>query len=126
MKANLEGNKGNIRNPFSALSTSEILEVAKCTGVSLGNEQSSKVVSAMEILNREKDRVKIFDKSCQMCQDVSVDVEIKEDLLAGVGEDAPCTHVQHIITSQDRNLSEIAGQWTKVVNRKKLKNRLPS
>jgi hypothetical protein len=108
------------------LSTSEIPEVAECTGVRLGNDQSAKVVTVSEILDREKNRVETFDKSCQMCQDLPLDGEIKGDVLSGSGEDASCTLVHHIVTSQDRDLSEIAGQWTKVVNKKKNKNRLSS
>jgi hypothetical protein len=126
MKANLKSNKGNHKKPFPTFSTSEILEVAECTGARLGNDHSTKVVAAIEILNREKDRVETFDKSCQMCQDIPLDAEIKGDVLSGGGEDAPCTRVQLIVTSQDRDMSEIAGQWTKVVNKKKIKNRLPS
>jgi hypothetical protein len=82
IKVILEGNKGIVKNtnPFSALSTSEVLEAAECTGVRLGNDQATKVATASEILDRDKDRVEIFDKSYQVCQDMSLGEEAKNDM----------------------------------------------
>jgi hypothetical protein len=60
-----------------------------------------------------------------VCRGVSLGKETKDDDLTGVG-DAPCTLAEHIITLQDRDLSEVASQWTYVGNRGKTRNRLSS
>jgi hypothetical protein len=122
-KTNLENTKGIDKslNPFSILTTVEILEIAECVDISLGKDQSDENETLLAMLDKEKDIDTTFDKACQMCQDLSMGSETNDARLAGSGDDAPCTPVENIITSQDRDLSEVAGQWTLVCNRRKTK-----
>jgi hypothetical protein len=77
-----------------------------------------------ELLEKEKVVEEMFDNSCQMCQDLSLSSESEENVMTGAGEDAPCTLPEFIMTSQDRDLSEVESQWTYVGNRKKNKKTL--
>jgi hypothetical protein len=91
-KANLESTKGinKTLNPFFVLTTSEILEAAECVDVRLGNDQVDEGETVVEILDKERDIVVAFDKACQMCQDLSLDKVLKNDVLTWPGDDAPC------------------------------------
>jgi hypothetical protein len=94
-KVNLKSTKGTNKtiSSFSVLSDSEILEVAECVDVRLGKDQVEVNEAILTILDKEKEIAVDFDKYCQMCQDLSLDKEIKSDMITGLEDVAPCTPV---------------------------------
>jgi hypothetical protein len=91
----LKSTKGTNKtiSSFSVLSDSEILEVAECVDVRLGKDQVEVNEAILTILDKEKEIAVDFDKYCQMCQDLSLDKEIKSDMITGLEDVAPCTPV---------------------------------
>jgi hypothetical protein len=76
------------------LTASEILDVAECVDVRLGKDWSDEGETILAMLDKEKDIDEAFDKTYQMC-DLSLDKESKNDVLTGLGDDAPCTPVEY-------------------------------
>jgi hypothetical protein len=118
-KANLEEPRGISKNSFSILSTVEISEIAKDTGISLGMDHKSEEQTGLDLLDNDKSRKTNFNKTCLTCKlDDSSEV-VSTGLLGDNGDDAPCTPVTHTFRPPSGELSDEKGQWTYVGNRKK-------
>jgi hypothetical protein len=67
---NLEGTKGisKTSNPFSALSSEEIITIAKDVGVSLGVSSNEIDKSILEVQSSDISRLENFNSKCDQCQ----------------------------------------------------------
>jgi hypothetical protein len=124
-KMNLEGGKGNSKsyNPFSVLSHSDIAQIAKDVGVSLGSNQIESDLSILEVQNSDLVRSFEFEKGCDACHVENSGRTSLEEPHVSNGVDAPCTPVAIPGSSQMGGVQDASGQWTHVVNRKKTKSR---
>jgi hypothetical protein len=122
---NLERVKGIPKhpNPFSVLSSLDVVDIANNVGISLGlDDESDKV--ANDIVEEDRSRARRFSKACVICQ-VEESKEKGDDVGdGGAGGDAPITPVGQMIKSQGGFDENDVGQWTCVVHRKKTRPKL--
>jgi hypothetical protein len=124
-KVNLEEPNGISHNPFSVLS-SEIYEIALDTGIILGNNEVDRDQTILEIVEKDKERILVFEKTCSGCHidnDVAVD---NVDDHGVCGGDDPCTPVAQIIVPLMGDRIDGNGQWTLIGNRKQSKPKVSS
>jgi hypothetical protein len=128
-RANLDSCHGNSKtyNPFSIPSNFEISSVTSVVKISLGENKMEKMSSLARIQELDLKRVKECRENCDICS-VSVD-DVRGQSLDDVSHEGdgnvnPNTPTSQLIKPQCESEVEALGQWTPMVNRKKLKIRV--
>jgi hypothetical protein len=123
---NMECAKGRSKNynSFNVLSAPVIDDLAKDVGISLGVVQSAREQSIASVLDSDNCRIDNFDRNCTICQSELENRNDSDNLGELIGDDAPATPVNQPIIPQVEEDEASKGQWTFVVNRKKIEDKV--